>query len=200
MSRSVGGEWFDAEAAARWVLEGTDAGWVEAGVAQAGASAAARVMALEAKVAALDDLLEAAREDGRAQGRADAAEELGAVLARIQGTRGALLNRAAEVALALAELFVEEAITMDVSCRERVYARALALRQGEAPTRVLVASGHVDAVRAAFSGDAPPIHEEPSLRVGDVVLEYADGRVDARVEALLLAAQDDVRDALAASR
>ena len=196
MSGVATGVWEDREVAARWALESAGSGWVDATTISAGAAAASRVAALEAQVAALEALLEAAREDGRASGRADAAAELDATIEAVQQTRSTLLRRAVDVACSLAALFVQHELGANRTTLEAVVQRTTRLRPGEAPNRVLVATGYTECVQAAFGAHAPPIHEDPTLGIGDVILEFEDWRVDGRIERLLLAAQDDVRDAL----
>jgi flagellar biosynthesis/type III secretory pathway protein FliH len=166
-----------AEARAEGILRGAE---VEASRIRAAASdevAAARVEAAAA---------------GRAEGLARAAAAL-ALAADVREAKLAELDAAVvEVALDIARRVVGRELAASPDTVVELARRALRAAAGGGDITLRIAPGDAgrlhgadDALRAIVQRGALTIAEDPSLASGEVVVESAGGRVDARVDAQL---------------
>ena len=182
----------DAEA---WALASLTCAWVDPRLSKEASALERRCEALRCE---LEDT-EAVRARLRAEERARSQAEWGALREEVLAARAVQVSAAAEAALAVASAVVGEQLERSPAHLQSLLERALDARDGgPAPRRVKVACGCGEAVGAwlVAAGREAPVHEDPTLAFGDVVVEYPDGRQDMRLATLLAAALPTLEEEL----
>lgn len=156
---------------------------------------AAEVEASRIRAAATGELAEA-RVEAATAGHADGLARAAAALARVAEVREAKLAEldavVLEVALDIARRVVGRELSGAPEAVVELARRALRAAAGSGDITLRIAPCDVgrlhavdDALRAIVQRGALTIAEDPSLSQGEVVVESAGGRVDARVDAQL---------------
>jgi flagellar biosynthesis/type III secretory pathway protein FliH len=179
--------------AEQWVVDSGSAQWVESQQLAPLEALADRVAALRRESADLERILAAAR----AQARKDVVEEQAEMVARYQADWSELRARAGRAGLRVAEALVAQHIATDDAGLAPMLARAL--RGQSEVQRVRVATGMGSAAECFCAEHALGVSvlEDPTLSLGDVIVELPHGRADRRVGTLLALVSDDMDAELA---
>lgn len=180
------GEWIEEghEDWVRWTLGAGVLGWVSEERAGVALGLEAKIRLLTEEVARLDEVVAAARDEGLAAGRAEAADEVGEVIAELRGLAPRLLRRATDAALDVAGALVADAYRAEPERARAALATLLSEPGAERAERIRVAECLVGAVRGFVSG-AIPVEGDSRLPIGDVVIETPDGKLERRVSSVL---------------
>lgn len=187
--------WIPPDEALAWSLAQGTCTWIDPRLARSAQAIEARLRALRAEV----EDLEALRCRLQHEARAAAADEWRALRAELLDAERARARRAAEAAIDVAETLLQRSLDATPSDVRLLVERALRAREsGPRPTRLRVAAGLGALVRAWLPSEpAPPdVLEDAELGLGDVIVEYPDGRQDGRLATLLAAALPAVEEEL----
>jgi flagellar assembly protein FliH len=183
-----------------WVLATGLPGFVPAAEFEARSALAADVERLRTELGELEkrrnDMaaeLDAARLAARHAGAEEAQAAIGAALAEIAGRTAGIEAAALAAALAAAEALIRAQVVADPDAMRRLVREAMGRRLSVVPLAVRASTTVVTSVAMALDSPSIRVVADPSLAVGDLVIEYPDGQIDLRIDRLLDHLREPVR-------